>query len=401
MKGDESFVFNAQYILFAMYYWSEDYLNDTATIMSKSCIKNGKKPPANDFKRVWQPYLRVIIFVQKMMEFGSKEEFYEEWVSFSLHKKMILSRIADLCIDDNTITRVRFPDIPTPKQDKIGYIITTYIHDVYVNMTTGGGMDIFATSIGYYQYAKQCVLSELFDDTNDGVVDNKKGIKKGNKKKKSGQTTKKAPPTTVVETPKKAPVSSAAEHFNVDDTTGFSMVEANVVRLRYLLKTQDYDVIKGRLPHIFQPICGVGCTAQFRDGQSGKYVGIFFEGVEVAHISYYHHSQHLYHFKIDVPAHFGLHDLPSPLNYTVPFNFHILAITGEITFAIRSIDNPRTEVHCPESIVENVRKCLILHVAALNSVVRVGRGLHKSRRLFRRRLYSKKRRGTHRRRFHK
>jgi hypothetical protein len=372
------------YLLFAIYYWTEDYINRTTVFMSNNCLKIHGKSRLK-FLQDWQPYLRVIVLVQKMYEFNSKEAFYEEWVSYSQHKKMLFISLVDLCVRNKI--KGSFPLNPIENNDKL---FASYLKNVYIDIPEFK----LSLSIGYHQYAMQLVFDDLMKPDKKEVIKAKKKsttTRKNNDKAKNSTTEV----VNAKEKTKKAPNIIAEEHFDIEeDTTGFKMVEASVVRFKYLLKTQDYDLIKRVIKNIIQPICG-GCTARFRDGQSGKYVGIIFEGTEVAHISYYHHSQHLYHFKIDVPAHFGLHDIPSPFNYTVPFNFHMTAATGEITFAIRSIDNPRTEVQCPDKIVRDVGECLRLHVVELNSIVRLGRGVHKSRR----RRQSKKR--TRKRRFHK
>jgi hypothetical protein len=188
-----------------------------------------------------------------------------------------------------------------------------------------------------------------------------------------------------------------------DDETGadYTMVE-HIVRIRYLLKSQDYDLIKRDIAQITQYICrGVdGCTSIFKDKISGKYLNIIVRGTQVAHISYYHHSRDLYHFKIDSPIHYGLTD-HSPLQYTVPFNFHIAPSTGEITFAIRPIDNPLTEIPPSSQIVGIVKELLGIHLAILHTVGGrvVGRGykLHRSRRC-RRHCKSKRKKTIRRRR---
>jgi hypothetical protein len=379
------------YLLFAIYYWTEDYINRTTVFMSKNCLKIHGKSRLK-FLQDWQPYLRVIVLVQKMYEFNSKEAFYEEWVSYSQHKKMLFISLVDLCVRNKI--EGGFPLMTTEHNDKI---IASYLKSVYIDIPEFK----LSLSIGYHQYAMQLVFDALVKPVKPDKPDKKEVIIA---KKKSTTTTRKNndkaknSTTEVVnakEKTKAPPSSSAAEHFDIEeDTTGFTMVQITVIRIKYLLKTQDYDLIRRSITHIFQPICGVGCTVRFRDGQSGKYVGIIFAGVEVAHISYYHHSQHLYHFKIDVPSHFRLPALTPSKNYTVPFNFHMTATTGEITFTIRPIDNPRTEVQCPDMIAK-VSECLRLHVVELNSVVRIGRGVHKSRR----RRQGKKR--TRKRRFHK
>jgi hypothetical protein len=177
------------------------------------------------------------------------------------------------------------------------------------------------------------------------------------------------------------------EHPKSDDSGGdYTMVETPTFQFTYLLKSQDYDLIKRDVKHITQPMCNVGDISEpeFEDKMSGKYTNIIVSGVKVAHISYYHHSNDLYHFKIDNPAYYGLPVPSGPQQYTVPFKFHIAPATGAITSTIRPIDNPRTEIQCPRNIIDMVRESLVRHVATLHTAVGriVGGGykLHRSRR---------------------
>ena len=390
-SDDEHVTSSVAFLLLGIYLWSEEYVNNLNVFIPSIKNLSYKMDELNS----WEPYLSIIIFFQKMLEFNNKEAFYEEFVLYSQHKKMILARLY------NSFTTNTNPFNSLNDKDE-GFLI--YLKTAY-HRILGGELE---KRMIFYNYAIQknsqhakaelaaknadiamhelLLSEELLAASNPKSVTQKKNQKK---KTKSGtQQQQKAKKSSPVEK------SSAAAVVDVDvdvDDTGFEMVEERLVQFRYLLKTQDYDLIKNQITQIIQPLCLEDCTARFRDGQSGKYVGIVVRGVEVAHISYYHHSQHLYHFKIDVPSHFRLAIPPPPFKYTVPFNFHI-SRAGIITFSTREIDNPSTEIKCSKSIISKVRKCLELHVAALNSIVRMARGVHKSRSRHRRRIRTRKRR---------
>ena len=193
------------------------------------------------------------------------------------------------------------------------------------------------------------------------------------------------------------------EHPKSDDSGGdYTMVETPTFQFTYFLNSQDYDLIKRDIKHITQPMCNGDISESiFQDKMSGKYTNIIVSGVKVAHISYYHHSKDMYHFKIDNPEYYGLPVPRGPQQYTVPFNFHIAPATGAITSTIRQIDNPQTEIKCPPPIIQMVRMSLERHVATLHTAVGrvVGRGykLHRSRRCRRHHCKSKRKSRHHRR----
>jgi hypothetical protein len=381
-KDDEDIISSVAFLLLGIYLWSEDYVNNLNVFIPSIKNLNYKITEL----RSWQPYLSIIIFFQKMLEFNSKETFYEEFVLYSQHKKMILDRLY------RSFTTNTKP-LDSLNDNDNGFLV--YLKTTYYRIT-GGELE---QKMIFYNYAihknVEHTMHELLLNEELAALSKPKSVtQKQNQKKKAKSGTpkkqeKKTKSSAAAAVMEKSSAAAVPQTHVYDSGVDFKMVEERVVRIRYLLKTQDYDLIKNNITEIIQPLCVEGCTARFRDGQSGKYVRIVVRGVEVAHISYYHHSQHLYHFKIDVPSYFGLADR-HPLNYTVPFNFHISE--GTITFATRDIDNPDTEIKCSKSIISKVRECLERHVGVLNSIDRMARGMRKSRSRYRRRIRTRKRR---------
>lgn len=369
------------FLLFALYFWSEDYSslsNKPLIFMKKECYNKydfTQRPKV----KITQQYLCFNVFIAKMCEVENKESFLIEWSSYSSHKKMLFGILVESCIAHSN-DGIMKPIIKDSKDDAL----QQYLKDIYIGFEKDPR--VIKTYFDCYHYA----VEEEQKRVDDEFMTQPQKVIIPQPKKKSKKKSKTKSKVKIDDVHGKVDDSKVevVEHPKSDDSGGdYTMVEVPTFQFTYLLKSQDYDLIKRDKIHITQPMCNVGdiCESIFDDKMSGKYTNIFVRGVKVAHISYFHYSKDVYHFKIDNPAYYGLHVPHVPQQqYTVPFKFHIAPATGAITFAIRQIDNPHTEIKCPPHVIIMVRMSLERHVATLHTAVgRIVGGrykLHRSRR---------------------
>jgi hypothetical protein len=403
-------------LLIAFYFWIDDYVNETTVFMTEECFKNYDLRGRPKTQKLLK-YLCFIIVSGILNEFYSEDDFLQEWNSYSRHKKMLFDKLMMVCYKHLAKGRAKAHVLKTDVSDlSASHPFENYIKNAYLHIGVSG---LFPTYHSYYDYAKKQdfkLIDVNFDepkkanppaDARANARPNPRANAQANPRANAqanplADTRADARPNPLADT--RALSTMAASAVDEDDS-GYTMV-ASTIQIRYLLKSQDYDLIKRDIARISEPICRAlhDCTSRFQDRLSGKYLNIFVGSVQVAHFSYYHHSNDVYHFKIDSPAHFRLQPPPVSRQYTVPFNFHINTQMGVITFATRDIDNPATETQCPQQVIDIVRESLGMHLATLHSVVRpkppkTGKGykLHKSRRC-RRGCKSKRKRTMRRRR---
>jgi len=405
-QNDDDILSKIVVLLTAMYFWIQDYANRTNVFMSKKCFeKYDKKLRASTEKMI--KYLCFIIVAARMMEFDYAETFLQEWISYSSHKKMLFTKLIESCEKYYVGNRQMNQDV-SELSDK--NVFEKYIKNAY--SAIADKQRIYPLCYRYYDYVRrddERRVDESFaaepqtskNPKNNGKPNqqnsrnqqnngnpNQQKVGKPNQQnsrnqQKVGKPNQQTAEIVVADSAVTIPAAATAA---IEDDSGYTMVVAPTIQIRYLLKSQDYDLIKRDVSQISEPICrGLDdCTPRFQNKLSGKYLNIYVGDLQVAHISYYHHSNDLYHFKIDSPSHFELPVLAPPLQYTVPFNFHINTRLGKITFATRDIDNPATEMQCPRQIVRIVKESLEIHLATLHTVERpaTGRGhkLHRSRR---------------------
>jgi hypothetical protein len=384
-------------LLVAMYFWSEDYIHGPTVFMTIECYRIFDKNLIPQIT-ILNKYLCFLIVIAKIEEFDNKKAFLQEWVSYSSHKKFLFTKLIASCESFILPGGIMNKNVDGLSND----VFQQYIKNVYTHYAKDP--NIFKKYYSYYVYAIEKETKRIDAEwaspkpqtkTKTKTKTPKPKTQKNKDDSKAKNETEKVVVSVVANT-------KAVDMVDDDETGADYTLVINNVQIRYLLKSQDYDLIKRDIAQITQYICREvdGCTSIFKDKMSGKYLNIIVRNTQVAHISYYHHSKDLYHFKIDIPEYYGLID-HYPRQYTVPFNFHIAPSTGVITFAIRPIDNPLTEIHPPSQIVDMVKDLLRIHITILSTVAGrlVGRGynLHRSRRC-RRHCKSKRKQGTIRRR---
>ena len=387
-------------LMSAMYFWSNDFTQKSSKqlkllFMDATCFEQygNVKELKIDIQK-FQKYLCFVVFIAKGQEFDSKESFFIEWMSYSDHKKNLINILVSTCLQH--VERNKRKQIIMPKFnfDTGSNRFHHYVRDVYTDFDG----TVFNTYYDYYLYATTKESDLMFSAIESTIK--QPPIKQPTTKSKQTKGSRKesavcdVPEVCVASNMKENPVCAVPDVCVVanktkknrgpkvepkvepteEDDTGFTMVKQREIQFRYLLKSQDYDIIKTHTLTIMQPICvgfdGRLCLSIFKDKMSGKYIDIFIGGIQAAHISYYHHSKDQYHFKIDNHATFDLSLPPSLKQYTVPFNFHINPATRQLTFAIRQIDNPNTEEECTDrGIIQMVRDILTNHINALQRVV--------------------------------
>ena len=392
-------------LMSAMYFWSNDFTQKSPPkqlkFMDATCFEQygNVKELKTDIQK-FQKYLCFAVFIAKGQEFDSKESFFIEWMSYSDHKKNLFNILVSTCLQH--VERNKRKQIIMPKFnfDTGSNRFQIFVRGVYTDFDG----TVFNTYYNYYLYAttkeSDLVISAIESTIKQPPIKQPTTKSKQTKGSRKESAVCDVPEVCVASNMKENPVCDVpevcvvanktkknrgpkVEPTELVDDTGFTMVKQREFQFRYLLKSQDYDIIKTHTLTIMQPICvgfdGRPCLSIFKDKMSGKYIDIFIGGIQAAHISYYHHSKDQYHFKIDNPATFDLSLPPSLKQYTVPFNFHINPETRQLTFAIRQIDNPNTEAKCPDRIIQMVRDILTNHINALQRVVqerveRVGLG---------------------------
>jgi len=376
-------------LMSAMYFWCNDIVQKSSKqlkllFMDATCFEQHDNKEMKTSIQNFQKYLCFTVFIAKGQEFSSKESFFIEWMSYSDHKKNLFNILVSTCLRYTVNDKLNQKLMPEFKLDTGSNRFQIFVKGVYEDFDR----TVFKTYYDYYIYATTAEV-----DANLSVFDSPikqppiKPIKPKQTKDSSNRKECAVPEVCVASNMKEnavcAEVCVASKKTKKnrgakngkqmeEDDTGFTMVKREV-QIRYLLKSQDYDIIEMYTQWIMQHIClgfDIPCLSRFRDKMSGKYIDIIIGVIQAAHISYYHYSKDQYHFKIDNPAIFGLSP-SSPKQYTVPFNFHINPVTRQLTFAIRHIDNPNTEAECPDHIIQMVRDILTKHIEVLQQVVRL------------------------------